>query len=72
MLDQIAKIRSMSTVVTLVEQIIVSAIEIASSLVLFASAVTADGTTTIVQVLTLVLETFKSGTNLIQVFNINV
>ena len=60
------------TVVTLVEQIIVSAIEIASSLVLFASAITAYGTTTIVQILTLVLEAFKSGTNLIQVFNVYV
>ena len=60
------------TVVTLVEQIIVSAIEVSARFGLFASAITAYGTTAIVQILSSVLEAFKSGANLIQVFNINI
>jgi hypothetical protein len=55
-----------------IEQIIVTTIEVSSGFGLFLLRVTADNTAAVVQILSSVLEAFKSGTNLIQVFNIYV
>jgi hypothetical protein len=60
------------TIMAFIEQIIVPTIEVSSGFGLFTSAVTADNTAAVVQILSPVLETFKSGTDLIQVFNIYV